>query len=311
MLTTSLSYVSRLSRKCGSLKVSQPYGSPRPVTGIASLFVSSVAFILGLYAVYFRKFALVKPNLVIFSFSSDCNDCTVMRAPLYDAVNMCALYRRMGAWWMRQDLEGSVRGLIEALSGLLPELTKECHQNPQDCRCSGLNSNQIPPEYQSRTLLVENPGRRTIFCENPKVAFEDAWGMERNVRLWSKPGSIKQARCLFRAVFPFALILLYLAWYSGSLQFLFLGATKSPPSCHSIRSVRPDSMELSPPQEATSHAATQELPNILWNPKVHYRLHKSPPLVSIPSQINPVRTTPSCSSKIDFNIVHSPTYWSS
>jgi hypothetical protein len=47
-------------------------------------------------------------------------------------------------------------------------------------------------------------------------------------------------------------------------------------------------MELSRFLEAANYAATQELPSILWNPKVHYRVHKSPLLVPILSQIDPI-----------------------
>jgi hypothetical protein len=45
------------------------------------------------------------------------------------------------------------------------------------------------------------------------------------------------------------------------------------------------SMELSHSWEAASFATTQELSRILWNPKVHCRVHKSPTLVPVLNQI--------------------------
>jgi hypothetical protein len=65
--------------------------------------------------------------------------------------------------------------------------------------------------------------------------------------------------------------------------------------------------ELGPSGGEAKSAATQEFSRILSNPKVHYRVHKSPLLVPILSKINPVHTILSYLSKIHFNIVHPPT----
>jgi hypothetical protein len=50
--------------------------------------------------------------------------------------------------------------------------------------------------------------------------------------------------------------------------------------------------------EANSRLASQEIPRHLRHPKVHYRVHNSPPTVPFLSQINPIHTLPPYFSKI-------------
>ena len=61
------------------------------------------------------------------------------------------------------------------------------------------------------------------------------------------------------------------------------------------------------PWEANRFAASQEIPRISWNPKVHYRTHKRPPPVSILGQLSPVHIPTFHLLEIHPNIIHPST----
>jgi len=66
-------------------------------------------------------------------------------------------------------------------------------------------------------------------------------------------------------------------------------------------------MVQSPSWEANWFAASQEIPRISPNPKVHYHTQKNPPPVSILGQPNPVHIPTSHLLEIHPNIIHPST----
>jgi hypothetical protein len=70
-------------------------------------------------------------------------------------------------------------------------------------------------------------------------------------------------------------------------------------------------MEQSPSWKSNRFLASQEIPRILWNAKVHSRIYKCPPLVRIQSRIDPDHALISHFLKIHLNIILSPTPGSS
>ena len=66
------------------------------------------------------------------------------------------------------------------------------------------------------------------------------------------------------------------------------------------------SMEQSPSWGANHFSASQENLCVLWNPKVHFHIHKCPPPVPVLRQINPVHAPPSSPShflKVHFKYI--------
>jgi hypothetical protein len=63
-------------------------------------------------------------------------------------------------------------------------------------------------------------------------------------------------------------------------------------------------MEYSPSQKTAVAQASREIPRLLWNPKAHYSVHKSPPFEAIMRQLEQVHNLTSYLWKIRFTPIY-------
>jgi hypothetical protein len=88
----------------------------------------------------------------------------------------------------------------------------------------------------------------------------------------------------------------------------------APTTLHLKWSISHSQLQYIPTWEASRFSACKEIPRILWNPKVHYHIHKCPPPVLILSQLNAAHTSTSHFLKIHLDIIlpsmHETPKWS-